>query len=144
MPAPPAVPVGRALGCNCSRRHRTYAAVARCRFPNLAYNVRGEGRYAFIENWERKGYGEIELFATLAGAQACRRYEHDVTGQCCGSCRRKVRVVILAPLFGESDLPRAAMYHLIPAPCFGPEHPGPAYGCYISQGKATQGRKVQA
>jgi hypothetical protein len=90
--------VSQALGCNCSRKHRTYAAVAKCRFPALAYNVRGEGRYAYVELWERRGYGEVELFGTLEQAQACRRYEHDVIGKCCGSCRRNVKIVVLAAL----------------------------------------------
>ena len=78
---------------NCSTRHRTYAAMARCIWSRPGWGrqavVRSEGRYAVV-HWKKVGrspvYADIELFDDLD--EATEMYEAmSEPFYCGGSCR---------------------------------------------------------
>lgn len=75
---------------NCSARHRTFQAMARCIWSRGYYSPVGEGAYVAIHDCRRPNPGgTVTLFATFAEAQQQNRWE------CGGACRKAHKVVRL-------------------------------------------------
>ena len=75
---------------NCARKHRTYAALAKCMFPRAAW-VHGEGSYACLA---RCNVLTVVLWATEEDANK-RKADID-RGGCGGFCKRQHELVLLA------------------------------------------------
>lgn len=76
---------------NCAGTHRTYAALAKCMFPQAAW-VQGEGSYACLAR------SNNNMTVLLCGTQddANKRKADIDRGGCGGFCTRQHELVLLA------------------------------------------------
>ncbi|MEV6898347.1 hypothetical protein [Amycolatopsis sp. NPDC051372] len=85
---------------NCSRKHRTWTALAKCMWPKASW-VEGDGQFATVSKCPHSGSPRattVELHPTLTKAEEALAIIND--GACGGMCQKRHELIQL-----ERDTP---------------------------------------